>query len=116
MIILCPFAVPIGVPGLAVDAWTIAQPLLLLVFLPLVFGMLLLRTFPRIAKQVRPRLATSQASQPLSCSYFAPSSTDKASLTHWEHGLPRRSYCSSQSLPPRPMSAASVCLVTVAAC
>ena len=62
-IILLPIAVPVAIPGLAVDAWTIARPLLLLVFLPLVFGMLLLRTFPGIAKQVQPsvRLVTSIA-------------------------------------------------------
>ena len=62
-IILLPIAVPVAIPGLAVDAWTIARPLLLLVFLPLVFGMLLLRTFPGIAKQIQPpvRLVTSIA-------------------------------------------------------
>lgn len=32
---------PVAIPGLAVDAWSIAQPLLLLVVLPLGMGMLL---------------------------------------------------------------------------
>lgn len=45
---------PVAIPGLAVDAWSIAQPLLLLVVLPLGMGMLLLRVAPGVAKGLAP--------------------------------------------------------------
>lgn len=53
-ILLLPVAVPVAIPGLAVDAWSIAQPLLLLVVLPLGMGMLLLRVAPGVAKGLGP--------------------------------------------------------------
>jgi BASS family bile acid:Na+ symporter len=53
-ILLLPVAVPAAIPGLTVDAWTIAQPLLFMVFLPLALGMLLLRTLPVISRRILP--------------------------------------------------------------
>jgi BASS family bile acid:Na+ symporter len=41
-----PFAVPLLVEGLTVDAWTIAKPLLIVVRLPLAVGMVILRGSP----------------------------------------------------------------------
>ncbi len=53
-ILLLPVVVPVAIAGLSVDAWTIAQPLLLMVFLPLAIGMLLLRTAPILAGRILP--------------------------------------------------------------
>lgn len=53
-ILLLPVAVPVVIPGLAVDAWSIAQPLLLLVVLPLGAGMVLLRVAPGVAAWLAP--------------------------------------------------------------
>lgn len=52
-ILLLPVAVPLALPGLAVDVWTIAQPLLLMVVLPLVVGMTLLGIAPGLAARIR---------------------------------------------------------------
>lgn len=46
--------VPLMVSGLAVDAWTVARPLLLLVLLPLMIGMVLFRAAPSFATAARP--------------------------------------------------------------
>jgi bile acid:Na+ symporter, BASS family len=49
-----PFAVPVMVQGLTVSAWTIAKPLLGVVFLPLAVGMSILRTSPAFASRLHP--------------------------------------------------------------
>jgi bile acid:Na+ symporter, BASS family len=53
-LILLPLAVPLLIPGLAVDAWTIARPLLVMVLLPLVLGIVLHRAAPALAASLRP--------------------------------------------------------------
>jgi BASS family bile acid:Na+ symporter len=49
-----PFAVPLLIEGLTVDAWTIAKPLLVVVLLPLAVGMATLRASPTLAAKVQP--------------------------------------------------------------
>ncbi|WP_170985179.1 hypothetical protein [Roseomonas sp. AR75] len=51
---LMPVGVPLLVPGLAVDAWTIARPLLGMVLLPLLAGLAVFRAAPSFATVVRP--------------------------------------------------------------
>ncbi|HWT08621.1 MAG TPA: bile acid:sodium symporter, partial [Roseomonas sp.] len=53
-VLLLPVMVPLMVSGLAVDAWTVARPLLLLVLLPLMIGMVLFRAAPSFATAARP--------------------------------------------------------------
>ncbi|WP_198377398.1 bile acid:sodium symporter [Neoroseomonas rubea] len=53
-VILMPMAVPLLVPGMAAGAWTIAQPLLLMVLIPLLAGLLLHRATPAFAASLRP--------------------------------------------------------------
>jgi BASS family bile acid:Na+ symporter len=62
-ILLLPLAVPVAVPGLTVDAWTIARPLLLIVLLPMLVGMMALRASPAIAARSVPvvKVVTSVA-------------------------------------------------------
>lgn len=50
-ILLLPIAAPVLVPGLSVDAWSIARPLLLIVLLPLLVGMAVLQLFPERARR-----------------------------------------------------------------
>jgi BASS family bile acid:Na+ symporter len=49
-----PFAVPRLTEGLAVDAWTIARPLLIVVLLPLAVGMAILRASTTLAESIQP--------------------------------------------------------------
>jgi BASS family bile acid:Na+ symporter len=49
-----PVAAPMLAPSLAVDAWTIAKPLLALVLAPLVLGMAVFRAAPGLAATARP--------------------------------------------------------------
>jgi BASS family bile acid:Na+ symporter len=51
-VIFMPIMLPILAPGLAVSAWTIARPLLLLLLLPLVAGLALKAWFPAPAERV----------------------------------------------------------------
>ncbi len=53
-VVFMPFTVPLLIKGLAVDAWTIAQPLLLVVLLPLAVGMVILRVSPTLAARIQP--------------------------------------------------------------
>lgn len=53
-VLLLPVAAPLLVSGLAVGAWTIAQPLLVLVLLPLVIGMAIFHVAPGWAGAIRP--------------------------------------------------------------
>ena len=53
-VILMPLTVPRLVPGLSVGAWTIAQPLILLVLLPLIAGMAIHGATPRRAEALLP--------------------------------------------------------------
>lgn len=53
-VVLMPLAVPVLAPGLSVDAWTVARPLLVMVLLPLAIGMALLRWAPGPAAAMRP--------------------------------------------------------------
>ena len=57
-VLLMPFAVPLLVPSLSVDPWTVAKPLLLLLFLPMAAGMAVKTVAPfvavRLLKIVRP--------------------------------------------------------------
>ena len=53
-VVLMPVAVPLLAPGLAVDSWTIARPLLVMVFLPLLLGLALFHFAPSVADRVRP--------------------------------------------------------------
>jgi len=54
MVVFMPFAVPVMVKGLTVDAWAIAEPLLMVVLLPLVLGMAILRASPASADRLHP--------------------------------------------------------------
>jgi BASS family bile acid:Na+ symporter len=53
-LILMPLAVPLLIPGLAVDAWTIARPLFVMVLLPLALGLVLHRATPALAASLQP--------------------------------------------------------------
>jgi predicted Na+-dependent transporter len=48
-VLLMPFAVPLFVPGLSVDPWTVAKPLLVLLFLPMAAGMAVKTVAPFVA-------------------------------------------------------------------
>ena len=64
-VLLMPFAVPLIVPGLSVDPWTVAKPLLLLLFLPMAAGMAVKTVAPFVAvwllKVVRPIASAATA-------------------------------------------------------
>jgi BASS family bile acid:Na+ symporter len=53
-VVLMPIAVPLLVEGLAVDAWTIARPLLVMVLLPLLVGLAVFHVAPGVAASIRP--------------------------------------------------------------
>jgi BASS family bile acid:Na+ symporter len=52
-ILVMPLAVPRMIPGLSVDAWTIARPLLVVILMPLLAGLALHATAPRVADALR---------------------------------------------------------------
>jgi BASS family bile acid:Na+ symporter len=52
-VIMLPLAAPLMVPGLAVDAWAVAGPLVAIVLLPLTVGMVIHRYAASIAMAVR---------------------------------------------------------------
>jgi BASS family bile acid:Na+ symporter len=52
MVVYVPFAVPLLIKGLTVNALDIARPLLLYIFLPLATGMVIVQTLPLIAPQI----------------------------------------------------------------
>lgn len=54
MVVFMPLAVPVAIEGLSVSAWTIAEPLLLVVLLPLVIGMAILRASASLANRLQP--------------------------------------------------------------
>lgn len=56
-ILFMPLALPILIPGLKADAWSIARPLLLLILLPLVIGMVLFKITPVFAQKSGPIFA-----------------------------------------------------------
>lgn len=60
-VVLMPVAVPFLAPGLSVDAWAIARPLLVMVLGPLALGMAVFRFAPHIAETVRPRVKATAA-------------------------------------------------------
>ena len=51
-VIVMPPALPLLAPGLAVDAWTVARPLVLLVLLPMATGLLLRALRPGLAPRI----------------------------------------------------------------
>jgi BASS family bile acid:Na+ symporter len=53
-VLFMPFAVPVMIEGLTVSAWSIAKPLLLIIFLPLAVGMAVLRATRSGAKTIQP--------------------------------------------------------------
>jgi bile acid:Na+ symporter, BASS family len=53
-VVMLPAAAPLMVTGLAVGAWTIARPLLLVVLLPLAAGMAILHMAPGLTAAIRP--------------------------------------------------------------
>ena len=53
-VLFMPFAVPLMIKGLTVTAWSIAKPLLMVIFLPLAVGMLTLRNSPALASRIQP--------------------------------------------------------------
>jgi BASS family bile acid:Na+ symporter len=55
-IIFMPIAVPLLVKGVAVSAWTVAQPMLFFVMLPLVLGIAIHLRRPSIASSIQPYL------------------------------------------------------------
>jgi predicted Na+-dependent transporter len=65
MVLLMPFAVPRIVPGLSIDPWTVAKPLLVLLFLPMAAGMAVKTLAPfvavRLLKVVRPIASAATA-------------------------------------------------------
>ena len=54
MVVFMPFAVPVMVTGLTVDAWAIAKPLLMVILLPLAIGMMILHASPASAASLQP--------------------------------------------------------------
>lgn len=56
-ILFLPFALPLMVPGLQADPWSIARPLLLLIVLPLVIGMLVKSRASSLATHAAPIIA-----------------------------------------------------------
>ncbi|MEO8353682.1 MAG: bile acid:sodium symporter family protein [Chthoniobacteraceae bacterium] len=57
-ILFLPFALPLMIPGLSADPWSIARPLLLLIIVPLAAGMLVRSRAAAFAARVAPVLAT----------------------------------------------------------
>ena len=57
-----PLAVPLLVKGLDVSAWSIASPMLAVIFLPLAAGMLVLGASPALASRLLPSPGRSRAS------------------------------------------------------
>jgi BASS family bile acid:Na+ symporter len=53
-VLFMPFAVPLMVKGLSVSAWTIANPLVVVILLPMAVGMLILRASRRTASGMQP--------------------------------------------------------------
>lgn len=53
-VVVLPLAAPLVAAGLAVDAWTVARPILMLVLLPLLVGMAVFAAAPRIAAALHP--------------------------------------------------------------
>ena len=51
-VVLMPLAVPLIVPGLSVDAWTVARPLVILLFLPMAAGMAVNTLAPSLAARL----------------------------------------------------------------
>jgi predicted Na+-dependent transporter len=56
-ILFLPFALPLMIPGLQTDPWSIARPLVLLILLPLVVGMLMKSTAGTYAVRIAPLIA-----------------------------------------------------------
>lgn len=56
-ILFLPFALPLMIPGLQADPWSIARPLVLLIVLPLVVGMLVRNRAATFAARAAPVLA-----------------------------------------------------------
>jgi predicted Na+-dependent transporter len=56
-ILFLPFALPLMIPGLQADPWSIARPLVLLIVLPLVIGMLVKGRAATLAAGAAPMLA-----------------------------------------------------------
>lgn len=56
-IFFLPFALPLMIPGLQADPWSIARPLVLLIVLPLAVGMLVNKLAPILAAHTAPVLA-----------------------------------------------------------
>jgi BASS family bile acid:Na+ symporter len=54
MVVFMPFAVPVMVKGLTVDAWAIAKSLLMVIVLPSVIGMVILHASPASAARLQP--------------------------------------------------------------
>jgi BASS family bile acid:Na+ symporter len=53
-VLFMPVAAPLLVEGMSIGAWTVAQPLVIVVLLPLVVGMLVLRGSPSLARRMQP--------------------------------------------------------------
>lgn len=56
-ILFLPFALPLMIPGMKADPWSIARPLMLLIVLPLALGMLVKSIAATLAKRAAPVLA-----------------------------------------------------------
>jgi BASS family bile acid:Na+ symporter len=55
-VVFLPLGLPVLLPGVSVDPWTIGRSLLLLMLLPLAIGLAVRATLPRIAERVKPYL------------------------------------------------------------
>ena len=55
-ILFMPFALPLIIPGMQANAWSIAQPLLLLILLPLIIGMVIKNRAAGFAARLAPGL------------------------------------------------------------
>jgi BASS family bile acid:Na+ symporter len=56
-ILFMPFAMPLLIPGLRADTWSIARPLVIFILLPMIVGMLIKPYGPRLAGRAAPVLA-----------------------------------------------------------
>ena len=68
-VLLMPFAVPLIVPGLSVDPWTVAKPLLVLLFLPMAAGMAVKTVAPFVAVRLLESCGRLRVQRP-SCSWW----------------------------------------------
>jgi BASS family bile acid:Na+ symporter len=83
-----PLVLPALIPGVTVDPWKIAKPLLVLMLLPLVLGLILKARYGLVAKRVKPLLeGVSNISLVLFVVLFMVLNFDKLRTVFGTHGI-----------------------------